>query len=208
MHLDLDPLVVLDLRRRGAQTSTSWDRLTQPAAGSSPARTSRFSELRRMRVARWSSLNRSASRPRSCSPFSSPSISESCRSTRVCVRRDRLTNIALMFERSSDSLGGQPDRLAVDLVEGPGDLADLVLGVDGDRGRLPASVLSPLSAAGARSPAAGIPRRPGRRPAAGAAAGPSTGDEQRSDRGPGARTMISGRGDRLRGWVSPARGPG
>ena len=84
-----------------AARSTSTSGIGRPhrRPASSPARTSRFSELRRMRVARWSSLKRLASWSGSCSPVSSSSISFSCRSTRPWLRRDRLTNIALTFER-------------------------------------------------------------------------------------------------------------
>src|SRR6266540_5030839 len=69
--------------------------------GSAPASTSRFSALRRIRVARWSSWNRFSRLSGSCSPPSSVSISRSCRSTRLWVRRDRLTNIVLTLRRSS-----------------------------------------------------------------------------------------------------------
>ena len=98
-----------------------------------PPRTSRFSQLRRMRVARWSSRNRLPSRSASCSPCSRSSISEICRSTRDWLRRDRLTNIALTLPRSSGLVGRQPDRLAVNLVEGPRDFTDLVGGGHPDR---------------------------------------------------------------------------
>src|SRR6266540_2727066 len=82
--------------------STTWDSGTgsgQRRLASPPARTSRFSSLRRMRVARWSSLNRTASWSGSVSPASSPSSSSSCRSTRLWLRRARLTNIALTARR-------------------------------------------------------------------------------------------------------------
>ena len=69
-----------------------------------PASTSRFSELRRIRVARWSIWNRLDSRSGSCSPCSRSSISRICRSTSDWLRRDRFTNIALTFPRSAASL--------------------------------------------------------------------------------------------------------
>ena len=93
-----------------AARSTSTSGIGRPhrRPASSPARTSRFSELRRMRVARWSSLNRLASWSGSCSPVSSSSISLSCRSTRPCDRRDRLTNIALtLFRRAACSVASR-----------------------------------------------------------------------------------------------------
>src|SRR6185312_2550922 len=61
-------------------TSTSGTGWLHRLVTSWPARTSRFSELRRMRVARWSSWNRLDSRPASCSLCSRESISESWRS--------------------------------------------------------------------------------------------------------------------------------
>ena len=68
---------------------------------SAPASTSRFSPLRRIRVARWSSRKSAANRSESCSPSSRSSISRSWRSTSPWVRRERLTNISLTFARSA-----------------------------------------------------------------------------------------------------------
>jgi hypothetical protein len=83
--------------RSTSSRRTAWLHLRP---GSSPARTSRFSPLRRIRVARWSSLKRLASWSGSCSEFSSSSISRSWRWTSDWERRERLTNIELTFARS------------------------------------------------------------------------------------------------------------
>ena len=93
---------ISDTAARSTSTSgTGWFRRRDT---SWPARTRRFSELRRIRVARWSIWNRLDSRSASCSPSSSSSISWICRSTRDWLRRDRLTNIALTLPRSAASL--------------------------------------------------------------------------------------------------------
>ncbi|CAM4343217.1 hypothetical protein NORO109296_25855 [Nocardiopsis rhodophaea] len=84
-------------------TSTSGTGCAHLRVLSWPERTSRFSLLRRIRVARWSSENRSDSRSESCSLCSRPSMSRSCRSTSVWLRRDRLTNIALTLLRRAAS---------------------------------------------------------------------------------------------------------
>ncbi len=80
-------------------TSTSGTGRVQRRPGSSPARTRRFSPLRRMRVARWSSLKRLASWSGSASRLSSSEMSDSWRWMRPWLRRERLVNIALMFPR-------------------------------------------------------------------------------------------------------------
>ncbi len=71
---------------------------------SCPASRSRFSELRRMRVTRWSIANRLDSRSGSPSFCSRESIIRTRRSIRDWLRRDRLTNIALKLFRSMASL--------------------------------------------------------------------------------------------------------
>ena len=76
-------------------TSTSGTGATFRLARSVPASTSRFSLLRRMRVARWSSWKRLDSWSASCSLLSSCSISCSWRSTSAWLRRDRFTNMLL-----------------------------------------------------------------------------------------------------------------
>ena len=68
---------------------------------SCPASSSRFSELRRMRVTRWSMEKRLPRRSGSSSFCSRLSIMRARRSMSVWERRDRLTNIALKLERSS-----------------------------------------------------------------------------------------------------------
>ena len=68
---------------------------------SCPASSSRFSELRRMRVTRWSIENRWPRRSGSASSCSRLSIIRASRSISDWERRDRLTNIALKVERSS-----------------------------------------------------------------------------------------------------------
>ncbi|MCF0096860.1 hypothetical protein B0E54_05728 [Micromonospora sp. MH99] len=64
-----------------------------------PASTSRLSSLRRIRAARWSSLNRLSSWSGSLSSRSRSSSSSSWRSTSTWLRRARLTNIALTLRR-------------------------------------------------------------------------------------------------------------
>ena len=76
-------------------TSTSGTGATFRLARSVPASTSRFSLLRRIRVARWSSWKRLDSWSGSCSLLSSCSISCSWRSTSAWLRRDRFTNMLL-----------------------------------------------------------------------------------------------------------------
>ncbi len=80
-------------------TSTSGTGRVQRRPGSSPARTRRFSPLRRIRVARWSSLKRLASWSGSASRLSSSEMSDSWRWMRPWLRRERLVNIALMLPR-------------------------------------------------------------------------------------------------------------
>ncbi len=81
-------------------TSTSGTGRVQRRPGSSPARTRRFSPLRRIRVARWSSLNSEDSWSGSASRDSSSEISDSWRWIRPWERRERLVNIALTLPRS------------------------------------------------------------------------------------------------------------
>ena len=69
--------------------------------GSAPDSTRRLSALRRMRVAMWSSLKSVSSAAGSCSLRSSSSSSSSCRSSRLWLRRARLTNRSPMPLRSS-----------------------------------------------------------------------------------------------------------
>ena len=69
-----------------------------------------------------------------------------------------MTNIALTLPRSAASLAGQPHRFPVHLVEGPGDLADLVGGVDVDgldlgRDVFPSVSLIRRTVSGSRVPA-------------------------------------------------------
>lgn len=80
-------------------TSTSGTGRVHRRPGSSPARTRRFSPLRRMRVARWSSLKSEDSWSGSASRDSSSEMSESWRWMRPCERRERLVNIALTLPR-------------------------------------------------------------------------------------------------------------
>ncbi|CAM5696421.1 hypothetical protein SANTM175S_02794 [Streptomyces antimycoticus] len=82
-------------------TSTSGTGRVHRRPGSSPARTRRFSPLRRIRVARWSSLNSEESWSGSASRLSSSEMSESWRWMRPWLRRERLVNIALTLPRSS-----------------------------------------------------------------------------------------------------------
>ena len=83
------------------RTSTTGTGAMLRLARSVPARTSRFSLLRRMRVARWSSWNRLDSWSASCSLLSSASMSCSWRSTRAWLRRERLMNMALTLACSA-----------------------------------------------------------------------------------------------------------
>ena len=104
---------------------------------SAPESTSRLSALRRMRVAMWSSLNSASSAVGSCSLRSSSSSSSSWRSSRLWLRRARFTNRSPMPLRSSArllvrDLHGD----GFDVVERLGELADLVLRVHLDTGRL------------------------------------------------------------------------
>ncbi len=80
-------------------TSTSGTGRVHRRPGSSPARTRRFSPLRRIRVARWSSLKSEESWSGSASRDSSSEMSESWRWMRPCERRERLVNIALTLPR-------------------------------------------------------------------------------------------------------------
>ena len=108
---EADALVLLDLgdrREHDGDSGTGSGR--RPARCRPPASTSRFSSLRRMRVARWSSRNSLASWSGSSSPRSIASSSLSCRSTSVWLRRARLTNIALTLRAQRGLLGGEPHR--------------------------------------------------------------------------------------------------
>ncbi len=82
-------------------TSTSGTGAPAPWPCSCPARTSRFSLWRRMTVARWSILNRVASRSGSCSLDSSSSMTASWRSTSPSVRSDSETDVVDMMRRCS-----------------------------------------------------------------------------------------------------------
>jgi hypothetical protein len=73
-------------------TSTSSTGRPQVRGGSSPDSTSRLSALRRIRVARWSRRNRSASASGSFSCSSSWLMRPSCRYIRLWLRLARLTS--------------------------------------------------------------------------------------------------------------------
>ncbi len=76
-------------------TSVSGTGSLRLSAGSCPASSSRFSELRRIRVTRWSIANRLDSRLGSSSFCSRESIIRTSRSISDWLRLERLTNIAL-----------------------------------------------------------------------------------------------------------------
>ena len=87
--------------RATSASATGWLHLR---ALSCPASRSRFSELRRIRVTRWSMANRLDSRSGSPSFCSRASIMRTSRSMSDWLRRDRLTNIAFRLPRSIASL--------------------------------------------------------------------------------------------------------
>ena len=114
-------------------TSTSGTGRVHRRPGSSPARTSRFSPLRRIRVARWSSLKSEDSWSGSASRDSSSEISESWRWMRPWLRRERLVNIALTLPRSSACSAASRTASRCTSSKARGHLADLVAAVDADR---------------------------------------------------------------------------
>ena len=154
------PLVLLDLRDGGAQHVHQRDRLGSSAAEASwPASTSRFSELRRIRVARWSSRNRLAE------PLGV-----------LLALLQIVDEVDLPFHQGLGAagqvdehgvdvpaqrrlVGGQPDRLLVHLVEGARHLPDLVGGVHVDGHDLQWALPSPSvslirrTVSGSRTPA-------------------------------------------------------
>ena len=115
------------------RTSTTGTGAMLRLARSVPARTSRFSLLRRMRVARWSSWNRLDSWSASCSLLSSASMSCSWRSTRRLAAAGEVDEHAADVGLQRGLLGGEPHGLPVHRVERAGHLADLVAGADRDR---------------------------------------------------------------------------
>ncbi len=84
-------------------TSLSGTDSVHLRTGSSPARTSRFSEFRRIRVIMWSMEKRLASWSGSSSLCSIESIIRASRSISGTLRRDKLMNIALRLPRSCAS---------------------------------------------------------------------------------------------------------
>ena len=89
--------------------------------------------MRRIRVARWSSLKRFSSWSGSASLFSRSVIRVSWPLDQRLVAAREVGEDRVDVAPQQGLLGGEPDGLAVDLVEGAGDLADLVRGVDRDR---------------------------------------------------------------------------
>ena len=114
-------------------TSTSGTGWLHRRPGSSPASTSRFSPLRRMRVARWSIRKRLSSWSGSASLLSSSEIEAELALDEALVAAGEVGEDRVDVAAQQRLLGGEPDRLAVHLVEGAGHLADLVRGVDRDR---------------------------------------------------------------------------
>ena len=77
----------------------------------------------------------------SSSSFSSVSMRPSCWLIREVLRRERVTNISLTWDAELGLARGQRHRLPVQVVDGPGQLADLLVGGDVDR-HDPAGVLT------------------------------------------------------------------
>jgi hypothetical protein len=84
-------------------TSVSAIGPRQRRAGSDPDRMMRFSALRRIRVARWPSSAMPACTSASGPPRSTSSMTSSCRSIRLWLRRARLRNISPTLRRSAAS---------------------------------------------------------------------------------------------------------
>ena len=114
-------------------TSVSGTGSLHLRTGSSPARTSRFSELRRIRVTRWSMEKRWESWSGSSSFCSRLSIIRVSRSMSGTLRRDRLMNIALRLLRSCASVPASRTASAWTWSNARATRADLVGGLHPDR---------------------------------------------------------------------------
>ena len=132
-HRQVDPVERLDLADRGADDVGQRQRLRSRRVESMPASTSRLSALRRIRVARWSSLNRLSRTSGSSSRDSIVSSWESWRPSSTWLRRATLTNISAMLDAQRGLLLRDRDGDVVDGVERLGQPADLVVGLDRDR---------------------------------------------------------------------------